>query len=107
MVGEYVLRRKRSRYNAKTRLQEMTKKVREELNNDTSTSEESNIQNEIDEDLDNSKLEDEKIDKLDIPIPEHNEENQNVEKDMNDYIVGHRVKRSKKKSNECNRKSRT
>ena len=50
MVGEYVLRRKRSRYNAKTRLQEMTKKVREELNNDTSTSEESNIQNEIDED---------------------------------------------------------
>ena len=93
------MRRKRSRYNAKTRLQEMTKKVREELNNDTSTSEESNIQNEIDEDLDNSKLEDEKIDKLDIPIPEHNEENQNVEKDMNDYIVGHRVKRSKKKSN--------
>ena len=66
------MRRKRSRYNAKTRLQEMTKKVREELNNDTSTSEESNIQNEIDEDLDNSKLEDEKIDKLDIPIPEHN-----------------------------------
>ena len=59
------MRRKRSRYNAKTRLQEMTKKVREELNNDTSTSEESNIQNEIDEDLDNSKLEDEKIDKLD------------------------------------------
>lgn len=50
------MRRKRSRYNAKTRLQEMTKKVREELNNDTSTSEESNIQNEIDEDLDNSKL---------------------------------------------------
>ena len=50
------LRRKRSRYNAKTRLQEMTKKVREELNNDTSTSEESNIQNEIDEDLDNSKF---------------------------------------------------
>ena len=33
----------------------------------------------------------EKIDKLDIPIPEHNEENQNVVKDMNDYIVGHRV----------------
>ena len=52
---------KESRYNAKTRLQEMTKKVREELNNDTSTSEESNIQNEIDEDLDNSKLEDEKL----------------------------------------------
>ena len=67
------MRRKRSRYNAKTRLQEMTKKVREELNNDTSTSEESNIQNEIDEDLDNSKLEDEKIDKLDIPIHEYNE----------------------------------
>ena len=29
----------------------MTKKVREELNNDTSTSEESNIQNEIDEEI--------------------------------------------------------
>ena len=48
MVGEYVLRRKRSRYNAKTRLQEMARRVNEELDTNTSTLEESNIHAEMD-----------------------------------------------------------
>ena len=68
------MRRKRSRYNAKTRLQEMARRVNEELDTNTSTLEESNIHAEMDVDLDNSELEDEKIDKLDIPIPKHNED---------------------------------
>ena len=82
----------------------MARRVNEELDTNTSTLEESNIHAEMDVDLDNSELEDEKIDKLDIPIPKHNEdetyndeENEKAEEDMDEYIVGHRVKRGKKK----------
>ena len=84
----------------------MARRVNEELDTNTSTLEESNVHVEMDVDLDNSELEDEKIDKLDIPIPKHNEdetyndeENEKSEEDMDEYIVGHRVKRGKKKKN--------
>ena len=84
----------------------MARRVNEELDTNTSTLEESNVHVEMDVDLDNSELEDEKIDKLDIPIPKHNEdetyndeENEKSEEDMDEYIVGHRVKRGKKKNN--------
>ena len=84
----------------------MARRVNEELDTNTSTLEESNVHVEMDVDLDNSELEDEKIDKLDIPIPKHNEdetyndeENEKSEEDMDEYIVGHRVKIGKKKNN--------
>ena len=67
----------------------MARRVNEELDTNTSTLEESNVHVEMDVDLDNSELEDEKIDKLDIPIPKHNEdetyndeENEKSEEDM-------------------------
>ena len=106
MLGGHFVRRKRSRYNAKTRLQEMTKKINEELDkqeNITKTTDNivSDISEPVEDKTSNDDLSESTIDELNLPaIPKEQDKatsDENSSDMMGEYIVGHRVKRNKRK----------